>query len=109
MVMNLVYQKIIGKKPKNIKEALFTYSIAGHLFNIVKELDLFTIKGTIKEQRKTAVEIIRAGKENGLKEIEIELDQEAGLNIHATIKEFNLDSKIQFGKNGRMKMKLKYN
>ena len=107
MITNLIYQKFLGKNPKNIKEAFLTNSIEVYLLN--KVLDLFAITGTIEEQRKTAVEIIRAGKENGLKEIEIELDQQAGLNIDATIKEFNLDSKIQFGKNGRMKIKLKYN
>ena len=106
MIQNLIYKTILGEKPKNIKEAFFTNSIEVYLLNKIR--DLFSIKGTIEEQRKTALEIIRAGKKNGLKEIQLELDQQAGLNIDATIKELNLDSKIQFGENGRMKIKLKY-
>ena len=61
---------------------------------------------TLQEQRKTAVDIIKAGKESGVDEIEIELDQKVGVDIGADLE--GIPVKFMVGKNGKMKLKVKY-
>ncbi|WP_321868647.1 hypothetical protein [Paraburkholderia tropica] len=67
-------------------------------------------KPTIKQQEEAAINIIKAGKENGAEEIEIELEQAAGMNVKGVFKnEAGAGSlNATLGKNGKMKLKVKY-
>ena len=71
-----------------------------------KTFELFSNTDTISEQRKTAIELIKAGKEKGVDELEIVLEQKAGLNIETEVQEVSI--KTQLGKNGNMIVKAKY-
>ena len=71
-----------------------------------KTFELFSNTDIISEERKTAIELIKAGKEKGVDELEIVLDQKAGLNIEAEVK--GAFVKTQLGKDGKMIVKVKY-
>ena len=71
-----------------------------------KTFELFSNADIISEQRKTAIELIKAGKEKGVDELEIVLDQKAGLNIEAEVKRASV--KTQLGKDGKIIVKVKY-
>ena len=75
---------------------------------VEKAMDLFNPKDLIEEQKKTAVEIIKEGKKSNVDELELELFQEAGVDVQALVKEMGLDGKIKIGKSGNMKIKVKY-
>jgi len=76
------------------------------LFIAEKAFSVFSNTDTIKEQRQTAVDIIKAGKENNVDEVEITLDQRAGIDLQSDLAEFPLRAKI--GKDGKMNIKVKY-
>jgi hypothetical protein len=62
---------------------------------------------TIQQQKEAAVEVIRAGRENGAEEIELEMDETAGLDLKGKLRSGEtLETKI--GKSGRMTLKVKY-
>jgi hypothetical protein len=64
-------------------------------------------KPTIEQQTKAAEDIIKAGRENNVDEIEIELEQTAGIDLNGKLKTGeSIETKI--GKSGKMKMKVKY-
>jgi hypothetical protein len=68
-----------------------------------------TAKAVEKEteaQMKAAVEIIKAGKKAGVDELEIAMDEKAGLGLQLTLKEFPLE--MIAGAKGKMVMKVKY-
>jgi len=44
-----------------------------------------TTEATIEQQKKTAIEIIKQGKESGAKRIQVTLDQEAGLMLDLSL------------------------
>jgi len=73
---------------------------------VKKTFALFSNTDTISEQRKTAIELIKSGKEKGVDELEIVLSQKAGLNIESDFE--GIPIKAQIGKNGDMTLKVKY-
>ncbi len=91
---------------KSAKKLAKNMGLGLHVFIIEKVFDLFSNDDTIKEQRQTAVDIIKAGKENNADEIEVTLDQNAGIDIQSEIE--GIPAKIKIGKNGNMKIKVKY-
>ena len=70
---------------QSAKELAKNMGFGLHVFVIEKVFDFFSNEDTIKEQRKTAVDIIKAGKENNVDEIEVTLDQNAGIDIQSEI------------------------
>lgn len=74
-----------------------------------KWASLYAVESSAKEiesQRKTAVEIIRAGRENNVDELEITMSEQAGIGLGSSIEGFP----IQFdaGTQGKMTVKVKY-
>ena len=67
---------------------------------------LSTTESTIQEQTKAAVEIIKAGKQAGVDNMEVTLDQKAGLNFGSEIE--GLPIKVMVGKSGKMTINVKY-
>lgn len=63
---------------------------------------------TIREQRETAIEVIKAGKEAGASSIELTLDAEAAANIGASIGKMADVKVLSAGKAGKMKIKIQY-
>jgi hypothetical protein len=60
----------------------------------------------IAEQRKVAIDIIRAGKENGVDEIEITMYQKAGVGLSSDVDGVPIEFIV--GASGTMKLKVKY-
>jgi hypothetical protein len=60
----------------------------------------------IEEQRKVAIDIIRAGKENGADEIEITMSQKAGVGLSSDVDGVPIEFIV--GASGTMKLKIKY-
>ena len=95
---------LVDLTDKNIKKAL-AFSTTGIIPMYI--LDLFSNDTTIKNQKETALEIIKAGKQNNVDKIELVLDQSAGIDIAADIDNMaNVKAKI--GTDGKMRMKIKY-
>jgi hypothetical protein len=84
--------------------------VAAGAFKLAKHYLDSDAKPTIKQQEEAAINIIKAGKENGADEIEIELEQAAGVNVTGAFKnEAGAGSlNTTLGKNGKMKLKVKY-
>lgn len=61
---------------------------------------------TIKNQKETAIELIKAGRDNNLESMTIKLDQNVGLDFGSSFKEFPVKCKI--GKDGQMVVEVKY-
>ena len=62
---------------------------------------------TIQQQKDAAIELIRAGRENGVAELELELDQIVGLDVKASLKTGeSVETKI--GKSGLLKLRVSY-
>ena len=80
------------------------FGIAGLLASSIT--DFFSSDKIIKEQRKDAVELIKAGRINNADELEITLAQDAGINIQAELEDIPV--KAMIGKSGKMKIKVKY-
>jgi len=60
----------------------------------------------IKAQRKTAVDIIKAGKENGVKKMKVTLDQNAGVDIGTELNGIPL--KFAVGSDNKMTIEVEY-
>ena len=67
---------------------------------------LKTTESTLEEQRKTALDIIRQGKESGADSVEITLDQQVGLHFGSSVDGFPI--KATMGKSGNMTIKVTY-
>ena len=59
-----------------------------------------------EEQRRTALEIIKAGKDKGVDELEIEVDQAVGMKLISDNEIFKSNAVI--GSTGKMTIKIKY-
>ena len=75
-------------------------------FLVKQTLKLFSTENMIEKQKETAVKIIEAGKKNNVDEVEIILEQKAGLDIESKIQEMGGSMKI--GQDGKMHVKIKY-
>ena len=71
-----------------------------------KPWDLFSATDVIQEQRKTAVDLIKAGKNNGVDEMKIIIDETAGLDIGSEVEGIPVRAKI--GKSGKISLEVKY-
>ena len=65
-----------------------------------------TTESTLQEQRQTAIDIIKAGKESGAQSVEVTLDQQVGLNFGSNVGGFPI--KATMGKSGNMTIKVTY-
>lgn len=80
---------------------LFAVAYAGH--KLVKGVTKTT---SIEAQSKAAVDIIKAGKENGAKRIKVTLDQKAGVNLSVPVEGVNISAMV--GANGKMTLEVEY-
>ncbi len=76
------------------------------LFDGISYLTSGANKKEIEEQRKVAINIIRAGKENGADEIEITMSQKAGVGLASDVDGVPIEFIV--GASGTMKLKVKY-
>lgn len=67
-----------------------------------------TIPKEIETQRRAAIEIIRAGKDSNVEEMEITMSEQAGLNFTSAVEGLPVDLKVKAGKSGTITMKVKY-
>lgn len=72
----------------------------------VKSLTSDPVEKETAEQKKAAIEIIRAGKECGVDELEITMSEKAGLSLGSSIEGFPLE--FLAGASGNMTLKVKY-
>jgi len=93
---------------KQALESLNKYGwiLAPEIWLLKKAWDWISSPDTIQEQRKTAVELIKAGRDNGVDEMKITLDQTAGIDIGVDIEGIPIKAKI--GKSGKMTLEVKY-
>ncbi len=90
------------KKDLDLVMAMFpTLGFTGFVFK--KILDIFNTDTS--KQAKAAEELIKAGKENGVDEMEIKLKQFAGGKLNIP-EDFNID--VQIGKSEETVIKVKY-
>ncbi|QUS61320.1 hypothetical protein [Synechocystis sp. PCC 7338] len=75
-------------------------------FLIDKLSSLVSGKEISEEQRRTALEIIKAGKDKGVDELEIEVDQAVGMKLISDNEIFKSNAVI--GSTGKMTIKIKY-
>lgn len=73
---------------------------------VKKAFDWISSPDTIQEQRKTAIELIKSGRDNNIDEMKITLDQTAGVDIGAEVEGIPVKAKI--GKSGKMTLEVKY-
>lgn len=74
---------------------------------VVKALDwILSPDTTIQEQRKTAIELIRAGRDNNVDEMSITVDQTAGVAIGTAVD--GIPVKATIGKSGQMTLVVRY-
>ncbi len=64
------------------------------------------VEKEIEAPKKAAIDIIKAGKENGVNELEITMSEKAGLSLGSGIKEFPVE--LIAGTSGNMTLKVKY-
>ena len=95
---------------KNAADAFVKYgwAISTPLWLAKKTVDWFTEANeeTIKHQKETAIDLIKAGRENNLASMTIKVDQNVGIDIASSFKEFPVKCKI--GKDGQMMVEVKY-
>ncbi len=90
-----------------LAEVLFpAFSLGKALFDGISSLISGANEKEIAEQRKVAIDIIRAGKENGADEIEITMSQKAGVGLSSDIEGVPIEFIV--GASGTMKLKVKY-
>ncbi len=93
------------------KQALESFDKHGWIYApqiwlIKKAWDWIAAPDTIQEQRKTALELIKAGRDNSVDEMKITLDQTAGMDIGANFEGIPIKAKI--GKSGKITLEVKY-
>ena len=85
---------------------LLTIWLGKALFDGISSLTSGANEKEIEEQRKVAIDIIRAGKENGADEIEITMSQKAGVGLSSDVEGVPIEFIV--GASGTMKLKVKY-
>ncbi len=66
-------------------------------------------KSTLNEQAEVAIAILKAGKEQGLSEVEIVLESDVGVDVGAHLpKALNVDLKLKAGRNNKTTVRAKY-
>lgn len=71
-----------------------------------KAADWFSPIDTIEAQKKTAIDLIKAGRNNGVDTMKITLDQNAGLDFRTDVDGIPITCRI--GKNGHMTIDVTY-
>ncbi len=94
-----------------LKQALESFDKHGWIYApgpwlLKKAWDWISSPDTIQEQRKMAIDLIKAGRDNGVDEMKITLDQAAGIDIGADVEGIPIKAKI--GKSGKMTLEVKY-
>ena len=80
---------------------------SGNINAIISQISSLVSGTDIAEsQRETAIEIIKAGKDNGIDELEINVSQAVGLKILSGLEGLSTDATI--GTAGKMTIKVKY-
>ena len=97
--------------PDGRKQALGSFDKYGWIYApqiwvLKKVVDWISSPDTIQEQRKTAIDLIKAGRDNGVDEMRITLDQTAGVDIGAEVEGIPVKAKI--GKSGEVTLEVKY-
>jgi hypothetical protein len=88
------------------------WDILGLLIELMKYAidrvaSLLDSKQIMEAQRNTAEDIIKAGENHNVDELEITLDQDAGAKVNLNINGADI-VKIKIGNEGKMKIKVKY-
>ncbi len=96
------------KTALTITQILFPvpYLIGKVLFDGISSLTSGANEKEIAEQRKAAIDIIRAGKENGADEIEITMSQKAGVGLASDVDGVPIEFIV--GASGTMKLNIKH-
>lgn len=76
------------------------------LVNAVKSLTSDAVVQEIEEQKKAAVEIIKAGQEAGVDELEITMSERAGIGLKSELEGLPID--LIAGSSGKFTLKVKY-
>lgn len=84
----------------------FLWQAGKLLTSAVESLTSGAVTNEIEEQKKAAIEIIQAGKENGVDELEITMSEKVGLNLGSDIEGFPVE--LMAGSSGTMTLKVKY-
>ena len=86
---------------------IFPFTVLGAvIWDGISALTASANEREIAEQRKVAIDIIRAGKENGADEIEITISQKAGVGLSSDVDGVPIEFIV--GASGTMKLKIKY-
>jgi hypothetical protein len=83
--------------------------VFGDVYMLWKLAALYSTESVTKEiesQRKTAIEIVRAGKENNVDELEITMSEKTGLSLGSSVEGFPIECTA--GTSGTMTVKVKY-
>lgn len=67
---------------------------------------VLTNETEIEIQKKAAIDIIRAGKEHKVDELEITMDRKVGISLQGTIE--GVPTELIIGQSGKMTLKVKY-
>jgi hypothetical protein len=98
--------KTIAGTTSNITYVVGKGTTSNFNFLIDKLSSLVSGTEISEEQRRTALEIIKAGKDNGIDEMEIEVDQIVGMKLISDNEIFKSNAVI--GGAGKMTIKIKY-
>ena len=74
------------------------------VWNLTKKLT--DVQDTIESQKDAVLDIIRAGKEKDVAELEVTMDEKAGLSFGSVIEGFPVE--IVAGKSGKVTLKVRY-
>lgn len=84
-----------------------TETASGNINAVIAQISSLVSGSDIAEsQKETAIEIIKAGKDNGIDELEINVSQAVGLKILSGLEGLSTDATI--GTAGKMTIKVKY-
>ena len=103
---NLTTKEGIKEAAKFLKRYGWAVPFYNNYWYLKKIFDFFSNKDIIDEQRKLIMDVIKAGKKQGLAEVEIEVYQSVGVDFEGDIADVPIICKI--GKQGKMKIKAKY-
>lgn len=71
-----------------------------------KALDIFEPGKAVEKQSKAAVDIIKAGKQSGVKKMKITMDEQAGFHFDVPIEDVNIN--ISAGSKGKVTVEVEY-
>ena len=84
----------------------FYWKAGQFLVDALKSLTSDAVAQEIEEQKKAAVEIIKAGQDAGVDELEITMSERAGLGLKSELEGLPID--FMAGSSGKFTLKIKY-